>query len=46
MRYLYCQTILMISNAVSEDKDIALTKFYQQRVYLMAKPASVRVSQL
>ena len=44
MRYLYYQKILMISNAVFEEKDLALAKFYQQRVYLMVNPASVRVS--
>lgn len=40
MRYLYYQKILMKLNAVSEEKDIALTKFYQES-YLMTKPASI-----
>lgn len=33
MRYLYYQKILMRSNAVSEEKDLALAKFYQQSLF-------------
>jgi len=33
MRFLYYQKMLMLSNAVSEEGDIALTESYQQSLF-------------